>query len=331
MTWQSCSPLKKGWCLTLRRRRNICRILAVALAVIVGLCSILVSACAASGEAADASLTVGVPADRCPIFYRDAKTGEIVGIGADLMRASAEAAGYSVTFKFIEEETLQDALDNDAYDLIMPADSAVTSSAGQPCVVSENLIQMPFTLVSTGSRGRGMPPLDQLKVAMLRSLSDVSETVRQLFPDIEITLYDTMDECAKALNAGEVDALLHSCYEWSYFLQKPAYARLTIQPYPMFNLDFRAAAPDTPDGRAIIERLNGGIANTPETLKQSVLLDYTTRRLYRFDISDLIFKYGLVMGLGALLFVSLVVIVILRIRSKRTKQGKKKRDRVTTF
>lgn len=61
--------------------------------VIAGLTCVMMSACAASGDTAGASLTVGIAADRCPIYYRDAKTGEAAGIGVDLMRSAAEAAG----------------------------------------------------------------------------------------------------------------------------------------------------------------------------------------------------------------------------------------------
>ena len=39
-------------------------------------------------------LTVGVPTDRCPVFYQEEDTGEIVGIGADLLLMAAEKAGY---------------------------------------------------------------------------------------------------------------------------------------------------------------------------------------------------------------------------------------------
>ncbi|MBR3308674.1 MAG: transporter substrate-binding domain-containing protein [Lachnospiraceae bacterium] len=68
-------------------------------------------ALAAAGENEDSALTVGVPVDRCPVFYLDADTGEIVGIGVDLMRAVAENAGYDVSFIRVKEATLKEALD----------------------------------------------------------------------------------------------------------------------------------------------------------------------------------------------------------------------------
>ena len=285
-------------------------------------CAVL-PALAAPGGPDDRTLTVGVPVDRCPVFYRDADTDEIVGIGVDLMRAAAKEAGYAVTFRAVGEATLKEALDNAEYDLVMPFGSAIASAAGRPTVVSDNLTQTPFTLV-TDSRGE-LPPLNELRIGMLRSLGGGAETVRQLFPGIEIAMYETMDESVKALRAGKVDALLHNSYVWSYVLQKPSYSDLAVQPSAMFSMDYRAGAPDTPEGRAIIERLNGGIAGLTDTRRQAIVLDYTTRRLYRYDFSDYLYQYGLAILFGALLVAAIVVIVVMRQRNYRLEQEEKLR------
>lgn len=140
-----------------RLRKNLIRILFVLL------CFIRVGT--VSGESGE-KLTVGVPVDRCPVFYLDDQ-GIVVGIGADLMILAAGNAGYTVTFRPITEKTLKDALDNPVYDIVMPFGSAITSTAGQPTAVSDNLIRTPFTLVTEGNRD--LPPLNRLRVGMLRS------------------------------------------------------------------------------------------------------------------------------------------------------------------
>ena len=124
------------------------RYLYLLLCIIAGVSFLILPAAAVSGEKEDDALTVGVPADRCPIFYADPETRELVGIGIDLMRDAASEAGYTVQFRTIEEETLKDALDNPAYDLLMPFGSAVESASGQSTIVSENLMQTPFTFVT---------------------------------------------------------------------------------------------------------------------------------------------------------------------------------------
>ena len=307
----------------MRKKRASMRLWAALAGVALALACAAAPSAPALGEAAGGGLTVGVPVDRCPVFYLDADTGDIVGIGVDLMRAAAEAAGYAVAFRVMEEPTLKDALDNGAYDLVMPFGSAVPSASGRATVVSDNLIQTPFTLVTEGRRV--LPPLNALRVGMLHSQGAVAETVRQLYPGIEITLYGTMDDGVKALRAGRVDALLHNSYVWSYVLQKPAYADLMVQPSAMFSMDFRAGAQDTPAGREIIHRLNGGIAAVPDTRRQAIILDYTSRRLYRYDFSDYLHQYGLIALLVALLFAALIVIAAQRIRAVRREQAEKLR------
>lgn len=280
----------------------------------------------ASGE--QSVLRVGVPADRCPIFYRDPDTNEIRGIGADLMRAAAEKAGFTAVITTVRENTLKAALDSDEYDVILPFGSAVESASGHPSVVSDNLFRTPFTLVTVGGRAISSP--EKLTVGMHQALAAGAETVHSLYPSMTIVLYESMDECVKALRSGALDALLHNSYVWSYVLQKPSYNDLKVQPSAMFSMDFRAGTRDTPEGRALIERLNGGIARIEETQRQAIILDYTSRRLYRNDFSDYLYQYGLYLLLTVLLVIAISVIAYQRIATVRAEHEKKLRRMIDT-
>ena len=300
------------------------RYLHLLLCIIAGVSFLILPAAAVSGEKADGVLTVGVPADRCPIFYTDPETRELVGIGIDLMRDAASEAGYTVQFRTIEEETLKDALDNPAYDLLMPFGSAVESASGQSTAVSENLMQTPFTFVTI--ENKELPAISTLRVGMLKSLGAGIETLHQMFPDMKIMEYETMDDSVKALRAGEVDALLHNSYVWSYVLQKPAYHDLSVQPSEVFAMDFRAGTPDTPKGHEIIERLNDGITSMSDIQRQAVILDYTSRKLYQYDISDYLYKYGVLILLIFLLFIAVIAIGMLRIKNVKLENEEKLRQ-----
>ena len=167
----------------------------------------------ASSDSPTQEFTIGVPIDRCPMFYIDSDSGEIVGIGVDLMKSAAKEAGFEVVFKAISEPNLKEALDNTEYDLVMPFGSAVTSASGDATIVSENLIQTPFTIVNTGKQS--ISDISAIRIGMLKSQGGVAETVKQLYPGITIILYDSMADCIKALRKNEVDALLHNSYTWS--------------------------------------------------------------------------------------------------------------------
>ena len=292
----------------------------------IALSCFILPALAAAGENEDNALTVGVPVDRCPVFYLDIDTGEVVGIGVDLMRAVAENAGYDVSFIRVKEATLKEALDNDAYDVVMPFGSAVPSASGKQSIVTENLIQTPFTLVTKGNGD--LPQLNDLHVGMLHSLAAGAETVQQLYPGMEITLYETMPECVKALRAGEVDALLHNSYVWSYVLQKPSYSDLKVQPGAMFSMDFRAGTLDTSKGHEIIDRLNGGVAELTDTRRQAITLDYTSRKLYQYELSDYLYQYGLSILLVVLLIIALIAVAIMKYREIQAAHEEKIRQLV---
>ena len=286
--------------------------------VFVSLFCVVANLSAASGKEGGETLTVGIPANRCPIFYQDPKTNEIVGIGVDLMRSAAAKTGYHVTFQFVKEKNLKDALDNKSYDLVLPFGSAITGSSGHPSIVSDPFMQTPFTLV-TRERHEA-PPLNKLRVGMLRSLGGVGETIHQLYPGIRITMYETMAESVDALREGKVDALLNNSYVWSYVLQKPSYSDLAVQPAAVFSVDFRAGTLDTSRGRAIIERLNSGIAALSDMRHRAIILDYTSRKLYRYNIFDYLYEYGLVILLAVLLLASLIVIFVMKQRALRMEQ-----------
>ena len=76
----------------MRVKRISKQILITLICFIIALCLNAVFLAASEGNDNDV-LVVGVPVDRCPIFYLDADTKEITGIGADLMRYAAQEAG----------------------------------------------------------------------------------------------------------------------------------------------------------------------------------------------------------------------------------------------
>ena len=281
---------------------------------------------AAMGEAGSVRLIVGVPADRAPVFYIDEKTGEITGIGVDLMLLAADEAGYEISFKEIKEETLKDALDNPEYDLVMPFGSAVQSTMGKASVVSDSFLDTPFTLVT--KEKQSLPSINNLRVGMLKSLAGAAETIESLFPGIEMVMFETMSDSVKALRAGSVDALLHNSYVWSYYLQKPSYSDLVVQPSAMFTVDFRAGTIDDAEGKEIIEKLNVGIGKITDPQRQAIILDHTTRKLYHYDFGDYLRLYGLAFIMGTLLFIFLIISILFRQKAFQLEHEEKMRQMV---
>ncbi|WP_051545489.1 EAL domain-containing protein [Butyrivibrio sp. MC2021] len=290
-------------------------------AVVLVLVLVLIPLFGMLGRASGEELIIGVPTDRCPVFYIDEDTEEIIGIGVDLMAEAAQNAGYTAAFVPLKESNLKDALDNPEYDLIMPFGSAVESSAGHYSIVTANLTQTPFVLVTKNNHV--LPPMNSLHIGMIKSLGGAAETIETLYPGMDIYMFDTMDDCVEALRAGEVDALLHNSYVWSYVLQKPSYSDLSIEAAAMFSMDFRAGTLDSVEARKLVRRLNEGIDSIPETKKQAIVLDYTNRRLYKKTIVDTIYEIGPLLLAIAVFFSLIIVIIVMRLRYVHLENEKK--------
>ncbi|MBQ7148368.1 MAG: EAL domain-containing protein [Pseudobutyrivibrio sp.] len=272
---------------------------------------------ASAGE----KLVVGVPADRCPVFYVDEETGEEVGIGVDLIKLAAKNAGYEVEIRTITENNLKDALDNESYDIVMPYGSVPVSASGKAAIVSDNLSETPFTLLTDEKHPTRIS--SGMKIGMLNSYKNVAEVIQEKYPNIEIVFYEDVSESISNLYDGEVDALLNNSYVWSYLLQKPSYKDLHVQPGTMFSMDFKAGTLDTKKGQEIIARLNEGISQIDDTNREAIVLDYTTRRLYKYNLGDYWYMYGGFIILGSLLFYAILIILIMNARAYRQRQDER--------
>uniref|UniRef100_I5AXI4 EAL domain-containing protein n=1 Tax=Eubacterium cellulosolvens (strain ATCC 43171 / JCM 9499 / 6) TaxID=633697 RepID=I5AXI4_EUBC6 len=304
----------------MRKCRSVNRILSLAVCLITLLLGGFVIATSSAAENRSDALLVGVPTDRCPMFYRDPESHELVGIGIDLMTEVMEEAGYPVHFVELTEPTLKDSLDNPGYDLILPFGSAISSTSGRSSVISEALFQTPFTLVTL--KDKDLPSVYHIRVGMLKSQRGVADTVKGLYPDMEISFYDSVNVCVEALRSGKVEALLNNSYVWSYILQKPSYEDLEMHSTGIISVDFCAGTLDTPKGKALIAQVNKGIRALDDAKEQTVILDYTTRKLYDNDLFDTIYEHRLFFVISSIFFWLFIFMIIRRWQTMRADHEK---------
>lgn len=267
------------------------------------------------------TISVGVPADRCPLSYKDPDTGAITGIGVDILTEAADNAGYKLTFSAIDKkETLKDALDDDRFDLIAPFGSAISSSDGKNSVLTDSLFPSPFVLAVV--RGKTLNVRSALRIGMISSMAGVGESINALYPDYQIIFFDDWDAAVSALRKGEADGLLNSAYVWTYLLQKPERSDITVMPSEAISMPYYAGASDTEDHRLLIRDLNSGLAEVTQSQKQSIILNYTSRQLYRNTFKDSLYENRFFYAFFALLLLTVAVgaIILNRQRNRYVKQ-----------
>jgi EAL domain-containing protein (putative c-di-GMP-specific phosphodiesterase class I)/GGDEF domain-containing protein len=163
---------------------------------------------------------------------------------------------------------------------------------------------------------------------MLKSQRGVADTVKGLYPDMEISFYDSMNVCVEALRNGRVEALLNNSYVWSYILQKPSYEDLEVHSTAIISVDFCAGTLDTPKGKALIAQVNKGIRALSDTKRQAVILDYTTRKLYDNDLFDTIYENRLFLVISSIFFWLIILMIIRRWQTMRADHEKNVRKLV---
>ena len=263
------------------------------------------------------ALIVGVPTDRCPVSYIDPDSGEIVGIGIDLLKLAADNAGYQITFQALDSsENLKDALDDSRFDLVMPYGSAIMSTSGKKSILSRSLFDSPFTIVVL--RGNSTQDQSTLQIGMLEKNKGVAEALHENCPEYQIRLYEDWNAAMKALRGGEVDGLLNNSYVWSYLLQKPSWSDVTVTPATAFSMPYYVAAVDTPENEKLIAGLNKGITSLTQAQEQTIILNYTTKNLYRNSFTDNLYEYRFpLIFTGILLLLTISAMVHISHQKKR--------------
>jgi len=251
------------------------------------------------------TISVGVPTDRCPLIYEDADTGKITGISVDIFTLAAGNAGYDVRFTALDkDETLKDALDDRRFDIVIPFGSAIPSTSGQSSILTDSLFESPFVLAVV--RGKALDISSSLHIGMISSMAGVGESIQNLYPDYQITFYEKWDDAFSALRSGKEDGLMNSAYLWTYLLQKPDRSDITMMPSASISMPHYAGALNTADNGKMISDLNAGLKKVSESQRQSIILGYTSKRLYRNTFSDTLYE-----NRSLLIFFSILIMVIL--------------------
>jgi len=258
---------------------------------------------------------VGVPTDRCPMSYIDSTTGKITGIGVNLFTLAAENAGYEAEYISLNEESLKDALDDSSYDLVLPFASTMESTAGETCIFTNSLIDSPFTFAIV--KGKTLDTKGSIQVGMLNSMSSLGESFHHVYPNYEIVYFDTWDQAFAAMRMDVIDCCLQSAYVWSYVLQKPDRSDIETLPAAAISMPYYVGAISSESHKTMLASLNAGINTITPTQRQSIVLNYTSKKLYFYTAQDYYFEYKNVIWIGAAIILLIISLALWYIDQRR--------------
>jgi len=242
-------------------------------------------------------IRVGVPTDRCPMSYVDAETGQITGIGIDIFTLAAKNAGYEAEYVSVNEESLKDALDDNNYDVVLPFATTMNSTAGKTAIFTSSLIDSPFTFAIV--KGKTLDTNGSIQVGMLKSMASLVESFQSVYPNYEIVYFDTWDQAFAAMRMDIIDCCLQSAYVWSYVLQKPDRSDIETLPAAAISMPYYVGAVTSDANKTLFASLNAGINAITPTQRQSIILNYTSKKLYQYTLRDYYYAYKNQIWIGA--------------------------------
>lgn len=148
------------------------------------------------------SIKVACDGGSYPIEYVDEETGEYAGVYAEAMDLIMEETGLQ--FEFIPLEGFEDAwemLSSGEVDLIAGNYGNSELSEYYNIIYSESYLSAEYTLVGNKNKELGT----EMTIAIPTKFVGIRSYFKNNAPNWEILLYDSVEDCLKAVNRGEAD------------------------------------------------------------------------------------------------------------------------------
>jgi len=155
--------------------------------------------------AAHPQLTVAMIKGDAPYYVENAD-GSAGGIFPDYYALVAENTGFR--FRYAVYDTQQDAIaavKNGEADILGVYSSGLISSQKDGLVLTDSIAALNSILLTKS--GSGSTQIKSIAVK-LRALGSLSASLAQTFPDAELKEYENAEACRRALERGEVSAML---------------------------------------------------------------------------------------------------------------------------
>lgn len=260
-------------------------------------------------------LTVGCHSYLKPVSYTDGPDGQVKGITRDILNEVSKISGLkfnyvpfptgAVTYDYIREQNIS-LISCVEYNKINLSAKGVRLTL--PYLNSQK--------VFVCKKGILFDPDKKLKLAISTGSQTLEQAILEIYPEFEVTVYDSMEDCFKAVNRGDADVLLQNQYVAASFLAKPHYADMITVPVeglkddlslsPVLYLQDRQTLDPLLSDDRLISILNKAIRQLPEQTVKEIILRETTENQYRYTYQDFLYLYRQPLAALAVIFLALL-------------------------
>ncbi|MGN0374009.1 MAG: diguanylate cyclase domain-containing protein [Butyrivibrio sp.] len=257
---------------------------------------------------------------RIPLSFTSDNTGEFAGISRKIFDKIALMTGLK--FEYVPlpkgEVSAQFFIDNDI-DLVSGVENNDVNKEVNGLSLSAPYLSSQKVFV--GDKDLEFYENSDMKVAISTGSDNIIYELKKKYPNFEVIVYETVEECFGAVCDGEADVLLHNQYTVDYLMAKPVYENLTIIPAEgledelcFATVSFQNTGMSREDSIMLIRVLDKAISGITDEQLEGIIVRENIKYRYELDFADTVYKYRYVLiisGFTALLVIGIFVYVIL--------------------
>lgn len=252
-----------------------------------------------------------------PLSFLNEETGEIEGITRDILDEISHISGLKFEYAAIPQGIIN-------YDFFWENDISLISSVEYN---KENIsapgihLTMPYInskKVFVCKKDTYFNKDTSLMLAVATGSETLIKRIQKQYPNFQVMLCNTVEECFAAVRKGDADALLQNQYVVPYFLSKPLYSDMTTIPVEGFE-DLLCLSPVVNREKGVLDSLlsderlisvlNKSIRQISADKTAKIIIKQTADHQYQYTYEDFLYQYRY--PLGAMAFISLLLLAAL--------------------
>ncbi len=264
-------------------------------------------------------VTVAFIPNRRPYSYVN-EEGEIAGIVVDLMKQIEKESGLSFQYVMMEQgQSAVDYLKQHPDHLIAGVTAKNPQFASTDYLLSENLCADNVSIVSKpGTEYRMDAEPGTYTIAVPKSFKSLELYINKNYPEFEVVLADSTEDCFNKVKSGETDFLAQNVNVLAPYMQKPQYEKFTMIPGFFMQEEMVVVGYSNGIRRIQISIIDKCITMITEKELTQYTMFHTIENTYHMTFWDILYKYrvasAIIISLVLLVMGMLIGVIIMRRR-----------------
>jgi len=262
-------------------------------------------------------ITIGCPANDCPMVFWNEKTGQLGGITIDILDMVSEITGLTFRYQALPSGSITyEDLQNLQVDMLAGVECNPFNEHSRGIAMTDPFLHAAKVFVC--KKGTEFDPNSEMTIAVHSGSQTLEKVIQQQYPLFQVLFFDSTEDALSALLSGKADAVLQNQYTIERILRKPLYDDLQIVATASIG-DSQCLASLVPigeDGENLISDetalllsiINKGINALDQSRISFLIIKETSENAYQFTIWDTMYHYRYP-SVG--LFISILLILIL--------------------